>query len=251
MVIPARYASTRLEGKPLIDLVGKTMIQRVTEQALKSKATRVIVATDDRRIEQQLISNGIEVVMTATHHVSGSDRIWEVIGKEDFNDEAVVVNVQGDEPLIPPEVINQVAELLKSSANFGVATLCEPITAVAEIMNPNHVKVVFDSDHNALYFSRAPIPWDRDQFSATDLPTRVKNAHYRHLGIYAYRRWALERFVNLDPSSLEVTESLEQLRLLQNGVRICVVESISKIPGGVDTPEDVDRVRAFLQEQSR
>jgi 3-deoxy-manno-octulosonate cytidylyltransferase (CMP-KDO synthetase) len=185
--------------------------------------------------------------MTSTEHRSGSDRVMEVAAARRLADDAVVVNVQGDEPLIPPAAIRQVAERLHGHPEFGVATLCEPIERRADLFNPNVVKVVRDASGRALYFSRAPIPWWRDEFVRTDssaeLPPRT---WWRHIGIYGYRVSALRRFCSLPPAALETLESLEQLRLLANGVAIAVDETIEPVPGGVDTPEDLERVRRSL-----
>ena len=249
VVIPSRYASTRLPGKPLIDLEGKSMIQRVAEQALASSASRVVVATDDQRIVDSLSGVDVEVALTSPGLQSGTDRVWAAVSQKALNANAVIVNVQGDEPLLPPEVIDQAAHLVAANDMCGVATLCEPMTTMADVFNPNMVKVVVDHDDCALYFSRAPIPWDRDRFDG-DSPTGKADGWFRHLGIYAFEHWALKRFVELPPSRLEQLESLEQLRLLENGIRIAVAESAAPIPGGVDTPEDADRVRAHLRQQT-
>ena len=251
VVIPARFASTRLEGKPLIDLHGKPMVQHVAEKALASRAERVIVATDHPDIERVCKREGIEVVMTSSNHPSGSDRLWEVVEGMSVDDQHVIVNVQGDEPLMPPVAINQVAELATSSKDIGVATLCEPLNDWEDVKNPNYVKVVFDSDQKALYFSRAPIPWDREKFSSSERLSGIPTGYWRHLGIYAYQKWALQQFVELEPSVLEISESLEQLRLLQNGIKIRIAQTQAEIPGGVDTPDDVVRVRDYLANQKR
>ena len=245
VVIPARYGSTRLPGKPLIDICGKPMIQHVVERALASKASRVIVATDDQRIVDAIDLDNISILLTSAAHPSGTDRIWEAISDSELTDDAVVVNVQGDEPLIPSAVIDQAAELVAESNQCGVATLYEVIQDPADIFNPNVVKVVKGIDGRALYFSRAPIPWERGRFDQGET-TAVGSNWFRHLGIYAFRYWALEQFVSLPPSKLESLESLEQLRLLENGVDIAIAESLVAIPGGVDTPDDVDRVREHL-----
>ncbi|MCY4128569.1 MAG: 3-deoxy-manno-octulosonate cytidylyltransferase [Gammaproteobacteria bacterium] len=249
VVIPARYGSTRLPGKPLIDLNGKPMIQHVVERALASRASNVIVATDDPRIVDAVRTEDATVVLTSKEHQSGTDRVWEAISDADLADEAVVVNVQGDEPLIPSVVIDQAADLVNQADDCGVATLCEVMRDGRDIFNPNVVKVVVDRYGRALYFSRAPIPWERGKFESNEVP-ESEQAWYRHLGIYAFKHWALRRFVSLPKSRLESLESLEQLRLLENGISIAIAESESDIPAGVDTQADVDRVREVLASQN-
>lgn len=244
VVIPARYASTRLPGKPLIDLAGKPMVVRVAEQARKSAATSVVVATDDERVAATLAAAGVEAMMTAPNHASGSDRVMEVVAKRGWRDDDIVVNVQGDEPLVPPVVIDQVATLLAATTDCRVATLSEPITRRDDIFDPNVVKVVADYGGRALYFSRAPMPWSRAELDAA----MVALGHWRrHIGIYAYRVDALREFVSWPPSRLERVEVLEQLRLLERGRRIAVAEAVAAVPGGVDTPDDVVRVREVLE----
>lgn len=254
VVIPARYASTRLPAKPLADIAGKPLIQWVYEQARKSEAQRVVIATDDARIEAAAKAFGAEVVMTRADHESGTDRIHEVASLLGFSGDTVVVNVQGDEPLIPPAVINQVAaNLVRSGA--PMATLCEPIHQYDDIINPNMVKVVTDQSGMALYFSRAAVPYDRDQFSsgkesAGKEPAGKENAcfngWFRHLGIYAYRKSLLDQFVAWGPCVLEQTEKLEQLRALWRGAQIHVAPAVENLPAGVDTPADLERVRAIV-----
>ena len=248
VVIPARYASTRLPGKPLLDFGGKPMIQRVVEQASRCGAERVVVATDDIRISKAVMAFGAEVVMTDANHPSGTDRLQEVARKLELDDEAVIVNVQGDEPLIPPRVIDQVAHNLAAHNEAGIATLCEQIHDLETVMNPNAVKVVFDQRGLANYFSRAPIPWSREQFSLSDAHTMPKGAeYYRHIGIYAYRVGFLHNYVTWSPSMTEVTESREQLRALANGVCIHVDVALETPPAGVDTQEDLERVRDLVK----
>lgn len=249
VVIPARYASTRLSGKPLKEIAGKPMIQHVFERACESRAEQVIIATDDARVQSVAEGFGASVCMTSPNHQSGTDRLQEVVAQLKLPDSAVVVNVQGDEPLIPPAVINQVAENLATNTRASVATLCEAITNVTDFCNPNIVKVVTDQSGRALYFSRAPIPWPRDAFSASDhqtLPPEL-NAQ-RHIGIYAYRAGLLHRFVTWPQAPLERFESLEQLRVLWQGESIHVEEACAPVPGGVDTPEDLERLRKLLSE---
>lgn len=247
VVIPARYASTRLPGKPLADIHGTPMIVRVAEQARASGATEVVVATDDERVCAVVAQHGHEAMMTREDHVSGSDRVMEVVHTRGWGDDKVIVNVQGDEPLIPPTVIDQVAALLTVDATAQMATLCERVTDYESIKDPNAVKVVFDAVGRALYFSRAPIPWDRDRF-ANGVPAQGTPAGnwFRHIGIYGYRTKALSAFCAWPPGRLESLESLEQLRFMENGVSIVIAEACADVPGGVDTPEDLARVREEL-----
>lgn len=237
VVIPARYASTRLPGKPLLDIAGKPMLQHTWERALLSGASRVVIATDDARILEAANAFGAEVLMTSASHQSGSDRICEVVDALGFDDSECVINVQADEPLIPPEAIDQVAESLRLNADYGLATLCESIEDEREYSEPSSVKVVMDKVGRALYFSRAPIP------ASVSLPTEC----YRHIGIYAYRVGVLRKFVTWPVATIEAIERLEQLRALYNGVAIHVSIASTRIPPGVDTPEDLAAVRAFLK----
>lgn len=245
VIIPARYQSKRLPGKPLIDIGGKTMVQRVYEQAARSDAGQVIVATDDERIVSAVKSFGGEVCLTREDHPSGTDRLQEVCSIMQFRDDQVVVNVQGDEPLIPPAVINQVASNLVESGS-RIATLSEVIDDIADLMDPNIVKVVVNHDSNAMYFSRAPIPWPRDEFSAVDKSLPEFGKCQRHLGIYAYRVSLLNRYVRWEPTILEKTEKLEQLRALWHGIEIHVEQAVENIPPGIDTETDLQRIRAVL-----
>jgi 3-deoxy-manno-octulosonate cytidylyltransferase (CMP-KDO synthetase) len=251
VVIPARYASTRLPGKALLDIGGMPMVQWVVEAAIKSGAIDVVVATDDARIASAVHdprdANKSIAVMTAADHPSGTDRIAEVARIRRWSAETIVVNVQGDEPHIPPAVIDQVALLLIDDKHADLATLSTPITSVHELLDPNVVKVVASDSGAALYFSRAPIPWSRDT-AAGDLLSQTSYAHaQRHLGIYAYRVSALLRMTQAPPSSLEKIERLEQLRAMQIGMRIAVAQAVT-LPGiGVDTAADLQRAR----EQSR
>ena len=243
VVIPARYQSTRLPGKPLLDIAGKPMLQHVVERASDSAADAVYVATDDARIRDTCQGLGDKVIMTADNHQSGTDRIEEVVRKLALPDDAIVVNVQGDEPLIPPEVINQVANDLANHPTARICTLYEYMDSNDDIMNPNIVKVVTDNEGYALYFSRAPIPYPRDNNSGINL-----KKYKRHIGIYAYRVKVLHDFVSWPRSDLECTEQLEQLRALANNVRIHVQKACAIIPAGVDTQEDLDKVRELLGE---
>lgn len=248
VVIPARYASTRLPAKPLRDIAGKPMIQHVYERACESAARQVIVATDDTRIEAVVKAFGGQVCMTSATHNSGTDRLQEVAQQLALQGDDIVVNVQGDEPLIPPAVINQVADNLANAPAASVATLSEPIHSLEDFRNPNIVKVVADKTGRALYFSRASIPWPRDHFAAAqvqDLPLNFPCQ--RHIGIYAYRVALLNRFVGWPQAPLEHIESLEQLRVLWHGETIHVDEACATVPGGVDTEADLQRVRQLLE----
>lgn len=254
VIIPARFASSRLPGKPLEDIAGMPMIQHVYEQARKSGAREVIIATDDERIRKVAESFGARVCMTAKDHASGTDRLQEVVTQLGYANDEVIVNVQGDEPLIPPANIDQVAELLQASPGAGIATLSERITDISEVFDPNAVKVVTNEAGSALYFSRAPIPWARDEFNVlrddllASLPEGVN--FQRHIGIYGYRVGMLHDFVTWDPAPIESAESLEQLRAMWNGVEIKVAEARETPPAGVDTPADLERVRALLAQES-
>ncbi len=248
VIIPARYASSRLPGKPLLEIAGKPMLQHVYERALLSEASRVVIATDDERIQQAALSFGAEVCMTLDTHVSGTDRLQEVVTQQGLYADDIVVNVQGDEPLIPPRIINQVAHNLAAEPLASIATLCEPIEDLESLLNPNVVKVVADSQGRALYFSRAPIPWPRDAFAdpqQRQLPP--DNEFRRHIGIYAYRVKLLNDFVRWPPCLLEQTECLEQLRAMWNGAFIHIAEADEAPPAGVDTQEDLERIRQLLQ----
>ncbi|MFQ2448718.1 3-deoxy-manno-octulosonate cytidylyltransferase [Aeromonas caviae] len=247
VVIPARYASTRLPGKPLADIHGKPMVQHVVEKALQSGADRVIVATDDERVQQALApfaaAAGFEVCMTSPDHQSGTERLAEVCRHYGFAADTIIVNVQGDEPLIPPVIIRQVADNL-AAASAPMATLSVPIRDAEEAFNPNAVKVVTDREGYALYFSRASIPWDRDRF--TQSREQIGDHYQRHIGIYAYRAGFIQRYVDWAPSVLELVEALEQLRVLWYGEKIHVAQALQAPPVGVDTQADLDKVRALL-----
>ena len=245
IIIPARHASTRLPGKPLADLAGKPMVVRVAERALLAGAARVVVATDDVRIKAAVEANGVDACLTSADHPTGTDRLAEAARLLRLPDDAIVVNVQGDEPLLSPSLICAVAELLDAHPDAAIATACHPITDAAEAFNPNVVKVVLDARQRALYFSRATIPWARDAFAggATRVPEGLPL--YRHYGLYAYRVRFLLAYPTLAPAPIERFEALEQLRALWHGHRI-VVEITTGTPApGVDTPEDLERVRAL------
>lgn len=247
VVIPARYASTRLPGKPLADIHGKPMVQHVVEKALQSGADRVIVATDDERVQQALApfaaAAGFEVCMTSPDHQSGTERLAEVCRHYGFAADTIIVNVQGDEPLIPPVIIRQVADNL-AAASAPMATLSVPIRDAEEAFNPNAVKVVTDREGYALYFSRASIPWDRDRFAQSR--EQIGDHYQRHIGIYAYRAGFIQRYVDWALSVLEQVEALEQLRVLWYGEKIHVAQALQAPPVGVDTQADLDKVRALL-----
>lgn len=239
-IIPARYASSRLPGKPLADINGKPMVVHVMERALESGADRVIVATDHPDVMKAVEAAGGEVCMTRPDHQSGTERLAEVIERYGFSDDEIIVNVQGDEPLIPSVIIRQVAENLAAS-QAGMATLAVPIGSAEEAFNPNAVKVVMDAQGYALYFSRATIPWERERF--THSRDNIGDHFLRHIGIYAYRAGFVRRYVTWEPSALEQIELLEQLRVLWYGekIHVAVAKAIPSV--GVDTPEDLQRVR--------
>ena len=246
VVIPARFGSTRLPGKPLLDIVGKPMIQRVWEQAHGTGASEVVIATDDHRIEEAALGFGAEVCMTDPAHPSGTDRLQEVAAKRGWDDDRIVVNVQGDEPLIPPALVGQVARNLNANDQAAIATLCEPISGRDELVNANAVKVVCDRQGMALYFSRATIPWPREAF-ANDNTNMPQGLWLRHIGIYAYRVGFLHRYVTWSPAPIEQLEQLEQLRALYQGERIHVETACESVPAGVDTAEDLEAVRRLVE----
>lgn len=243
VVIPARHASSRLPGKPLADIAGKPMVVRVAERAARSGAAEIHVATDHEEVRAAVERHGFSAVMTRADHASGTDRIAEVADRLGWGGDTVVVNVQGDEPLIDPALIGQVAAELARNTEAAVATACHPISGVEEFFNPNVVKVVCDARGHALYFSRAPIPWPRDAF-ATGRDCLPENLPaMRHIGIYAYRAAFLRRYSALGPAPFERIEALEQLRVLWHGFRICVAVTAHAPEAGVDTPEDLERIR--------
>ena len=246
VVIPARLASTRLPNKPLLDIAGKPMIQHVWEQARRSGAEQVVVATDHDDILRACEGFGARVLLTRADHASGTDRLAEVAELLGLASDALVVNVQGDEPLIPPAVIDQVANNLAAHSEAGVATLAEPITDVDSLFNPNVVKVSTDLNGLALTFSRAPLPWARNAFAGDRSQMPGGFPYRRHIGIYAYRAGFLADFVSWGPCALEETEALEQLRALWHGVRIHVADALEAPQAGVDTREDLERVRRLL-----
>jgi 3-deoxy-manno-octulosonate cytidylyltransferase (CMP-KDO synthetase) len=241
VVIPARYASTRLPGKPLLELAGRPMLQHVYERSLQSGASEVIIATDDPRIAEVVTNFNATVCMTSAEHTSGTERLAEVVATQGWDDDDIIVNVQGDEPLIPPALIKQVANGLANNAAAPVATLAYPIQSMDEASDPNIVKVVLDKYGYALYFSRASIPCHRDRQTVKDSSVAL-----RHIGLYAYRAGFLKHYGQLQPSPLESIEKLEQLRVLWHGMKIHVGIA-TEMPGhGVDTREDLARVNELL-----
>jgi 3-deoxy-manno-octulosonate cytidylyltransferase (CMP-KDO synthetase) len=244
VVIPARYGSSRFPGKPLADLGGQPMIVRVAQQAAKSGASEVIVATDHPAIERAAAQAGYDVAMTSRHHASGTDRLAEVVAKRGYSGARIIVNVQGDEPLIPPALIRRVAENLAHHEEASIATACHRIEDDADVADPNVVKVVLDARGYALYFSRAPIPYARDAYAKGTRSIPAGLPVYRHLGIYAYRAAFLRDFKRLKPPAIERFEALEQLRALHAGYRISVEVARGAPHPGIDTPQDLARVQA-------
>ncbi len=247
VLIPARMASTRLPDKPLADLEGLPMVVRVAQRALLSRAQRAVVAADDVRIVQACQAHGIEAVLTRTDHASGSDRLAETCELLGLDGDDIVVNVQGDEPLLDPQMIESVAQLLTERPDCSMSTVAHALDNLAEFTNPNVVKVVLDRQNTALYFSRAPIAWWRDGFAQAK-PELPHPAPLRHVGLYGYRAGFLRQFPLLEVAPLERTESLEQLRAMWHGHRIAVHISDHAPGPGVDTPEDLERVRAWLRQ---
>ena len=245
VLIPARYASTRLPGKPLSDILGKPMVVRVAERARASGAERVVIATDDERIRSAALEHGIDAVLTRSDHPTGTDRLAETAAQLKLGDRAIVVNVQGDEPLLEPALIREVAEELRTHADASIATACHPIDDPQEAFSANVVKVVLDRAAYALYFSRATIPWARDAFAAGREKLPLGLPLYRHYGLYAYRVGFLRHYPSLAPAPIERFEALEQLRALWYGYRIAVKITTGTPAPGVDTQEDLERVRAL------
>ena len=251
IVIPARHGSTRLPGKPLLELAGKPMLQHVHERALASHASEVVIATDDERIARVADGFGARVCMTDPAHASGTERIAEVIEVMGWPEDEVVVNLQGDEPLMPPSLLDQVAEDLAHHESAGMATLAAHLEFPQQLFDPDVVKVVLDRKGYALYFSRAPIPWLREEMAWGREPApEMVRAHLRHVGLYAYRAGFVREYVSWPASALEAMESLEQLRVLWQGHRIHVSLAVETPPTGVDTREDLDRVERLLREAS-
>ena len=251
IVIPARYASTRLPGKPLLDIAGKPMVVRVAEQARLSGIARVVIATDHDGIAQASRAHGIEVITTRADHATGTDRLAEVATKLALPDDEIVVNVQGDEPLIEPNLVRAVADLLRAKPGAAIATACHPITTDDEAFNSNIVKVVLDCDGMALYFSRSTIPHARDAFAQTAKAIPASLPLYRHIGLYAYRAGFLRRFPTLEAPAIERFEALEQLRALWHGYKIAVLVSEGAPAPGVDTAGDLARVRSLFDRSAK
>lgn len=241
IVIPARFASSRLPGKPLLEIHGRPMILRVVDQAKKVAGfDDLCVATDDERIAEVCRTEGVDVVITSANHPSGTDRLSEVARIKGWASEDIIVNVQGDEPLLPAQLVQQVAQLLESQPESSMSTLCEPIHSLDEFHRDSIVKVVMSKYNQALYFSRATIPYDRD--GAKQEVQQLHHQAYRHLGLYAYRVNLLQEYVSWDMGVLEKLESLEQLRVLENGHRIAIAVAEANLPPGVDTQADLDRL---------
>jgi 3-deoxy-manno-octulosonate cytidylyltransferase (CMP-KDO synthetase) len=247
VLIPARLASTRLPDKPLADIAGLPMVVRVARQAALSGAASVVVAADDARIVDACRAHGVRVLLTRSDHPSGSDRLAEACTQLGLADDAIVVNVQGDEPLIAPDLIDAVADTLAAHTDAAMSTAAHAIDSIADFVNPNVVKTVLDARGHALYFSRAPIPWWRDGFAVSG-PTSLPSAPapLRHIGIYGYRAGFVRGFPALPPAPIESTEALEQMRALWHGHRIAVHVSAHAPGPGIDTPEDLARVRALF-----
>lgn len=248
IVIPARYASSRLPGKPLLELAGKPMIQHVYERACATGVQDIVIATDDERIRAAAQAFGADVVMTSAAHENGTERIAEVACIKGWPADTVIVNLQGDEPLIPQSLIELTAQGLLAHPQAGMSSVCTPLRHDADAFNPNVVKVVLDRQQFALYFSRATIPWDRDAYKDGAQAMTGKMPVYRHIGMYGYRVSFLQQYSDMEPCTLETTEALEQLRALWYGVKIHM-SVIEQAPGhGVDTPEDAERVAALLRQ---
>lgn len=243
VVIPARFASTRLHGKPLADIGGKPMVVRVAERAAASGAEAVWVATDNQKVFDAVTQHGHQAIMTRVDHVTGTDRVAEAAEQLGLADGEIVVNVQGDEPLIAPELIAEVVQCLVEHGGASLATACHPITDAGSFLNPNVVKVALDQSGHALYFSRAPIPYPRDGFAKNRSALPAELPSYRHIGIYAYRAGFLRLYQRLEPAAIERFEALEQLRALWHGHRIAVAVTAHAPEAGVDTAEDLERVR--------
>lgn len=247
VAIPARYAATRLPGKPLRMIGDKPMVVHVAERALQAGATQVWVAADDQRIAEALSSAGVQVAMTRADHVSGTDRLAECAQIAGWSDDTIVVNLQGDEPFAPASGIRAVAQLLEATG-APMSTLCTPVTSIEQLLDPNAVKVVANQQQEAMYFSRAPIPFARDAFGMEPKVLPPDMVAYRHIGIYGYRAGFLRTFTSLPAGVLERLESLEQLRVMEAGYRIAVAVTPVEFPPGVDTPEDLERAQAHFRQ---
>ncbi len=246
IVIPARYDSQRFPGKVMALLAGRPMIDHVYQRATESMAQAVTIATDDHRVFSHCHAQGMDVVLTSRCHRSGSDRIAELAHKRHWDDQAIVVNLQGDEPLAPPQILDQVASNLHARREAQMATLCEAVQSVEELFDPNVVKVVFDQLGYACYFSRAPVPWSREDFSMQEKVLPKQPVHFRHVGLYAYRAGFLRKLASTQPCDMEMVESLEQLRALYQGAKIHVEVAVQHSPPGVDTPDDLKRTELLV-----
>lgn len=246
VIVPARLASTRLPRKPLADLAGEPMVVRVARRAAASGAERVVVATDSEEVLAACRRFQVDAVLTRADHPTGTDRLAEAADALQLGDETIVANVQGDEPLLPPDVVGRVAGLLDQRRDCALATAAHPLHEAAEFFNPNVVKVVTDAGGRALLFSRAPIPWARDAFAATREQLPAGLPAWRHVGLYAYRAGFLRRFPTLARAPIEEQENLEQLRALWHGYGIAVLPLAAALPSGVDTAEDLEAVRALI-----
>ena len=245
VIIPARFGSTRLPGKPLLAVAGRPLLQWVWQSALASGAASVLVATDDERIRAAAAKFGADCVMTSAQHLSGTDRIAEAVRAKGLPADDIVVNLQGDEPAMPASIVARVAAALREVPGSDIATAVSPLESLQDFLDPNCVKALRAADGRALYFSRAPVPWPRDSIAA-DRPTAFAGA-WRHIGIYAYRVRSLLQFAAWPATPLEMTEKLEQLRALEHGMHIHLVALAESPPAGVDTPQDLERVRAALE----
>lgn len=247
VIIPARLDSTRLPGKVLLDIGGKPMLQHAYERAKESGASHVVIATDDEKIAEVAENFGAHVCMTLSSHQSGTERLAEAVANLGFEEDEIIVGLQADEPLMPPQLIRQLAENLTEHDHVKVATLATKLKTAEELFNPNVVKVVLNHRHYAMFFSRAPIPWERDRFASLTQhemdAIKLADCYYRHIGMYAYRAGFLETYANWSPSLMERLESLEQLRILWNGFKIHVGITELTVPAGVDTEADLNRVR--------
>lgn len=246
VIIPARFASSRLQGKPLMDIAGQPMIQRTWQQAKQSGARRVVIATESTQVQQACEAFGAEVCMTSEKHQSGTERIAEVVETLGLADDEIIVNVQGDEPMLPPALIVQVADGLSTHPDTQMATLCEPIDEVETVFDPHAVKVIRNQQNYALNFTRAPMPWSRDTFSADEAFLPSNWAYKRHIGLYAYRAGFVKRYVAWPECALEQVERLEQLRVLWHGEQILVLDALCDAGIGVDTPKDLEAVRSVM-----
>lgn len=246
VIIPARFESSRLHGKPLLMIHGKPMIEWTWLQAKKSGAERIIIATENSDVARACEAFGAEVCLTGDHHTSGTERIAEVIELANIQNDEIIVNVQGDEPLLPPELIHQVADGLQAHPEISMATLCETIDDLETVFNPNAVKVCRDVTNCAINFSRAPLPWSRDTFSESEKTLPENWAYKRHIGLYAYRAGFVKQYVAWPECALEHVEKLEQLRVLWYGEKILVLDALCDAGVGVDTQADLERVRALM-----